>query len=268
MAEWLNDWMLHWPDWMRDETSQSESQSQCILYYGSPQINWQFINKPRGGECSLSRHCDFPALSHPVALLPSLLLCFSSSLFRCLFSCSTRVPLNRQTNELKTDRPTCRVHLLFMSSYQHQTMSDHAFCVDNNNNNESSSKWASPSASRVASSPATTQLDCPMWNLTFPLAKCKRKCRKKWTSSLPERMGCQGEKRGRTERGRQVWCCNCQLLLLWMMMENLAAASQLNWAAKNLKWNGLHAAGAAEKEEHEEGGGARGLNKRVSSVAS
>lgn len=45
-----------------------------------------------------------------------------------------------------------------------------------------------------------------------------------------------------------------------MMMENLAAASQLNWAAKNLKWNGLHAAvaaGAAEKEEYWEGGEAQ-----------
>lgn len=101
MVKWLNGrWLIH-------------------LYLGWPQINRQFINN-FGMVTQVPRT---PILPHPAH-----------------HAANSQYANKQDTHTLsrtswKIDRPTCRVHLLFMSSYQHQTMSDQAFCVDNNNNN-------------------------------------------------------------------------------------------------------------------------------------
>lgn len=95
--------------------------------------------------------------------------------------------------------------------------------------------------------PATSTAWLSNGLLTFPLAKCKRKCHKKkkeeeeWTKKnlkwkkeiVEKKFPTWAEKCVRRERLASG--CNCQLLLLWMMMENLAAT-----AAAEEQWKGRH----------------------------
>jgi len=136
-----------------------------------------------------------------------------------------------------------RVHLLFMSGHQHQTMSNNS-----SSNNNPAAAWSAIDYNynkkrKTRAFPGHVHSLIVQWATDVSACQMQTEMsqKKKWQKGKKEKNWKWKERllKKFSYVGGKVWgwgCglrggCNCQLLLLWMMMENLAAtaAAEKQW---------------------------------------